>query len=177
MRNFFLAILATVGLGASANATNWEAEYLDQYARYTSWTVACELTPYSCIGVEVPKVVRVKMRKGLLGYYDGGDSVFINIDLMNGIQTKEVLVHEMIHYLQAKVGGLKVPGPAEPICRAEEEAFTLVDKWLLEIGYKNMVVGPNWWYPYQHCWPYYNPNYTVWDWLKGMVEDLFFPYT
>jgi hypothetical protein len=173
MKKLLWGIIATLGLSGSAIAdTNWAEEYLDQYARYSMWTVACGITPYSCVGVQTPKMKRVAMRPGLLGFYDGSDTVYVNMNL-NGIDLKEVLVHEMVHYLQVQVGGLKVPGRPEPICRAEEEAFTLVDKWLIKIGYKNMVVGPDWWRPYVHCWPYYNPNFDLWEWLEAEIKILF----
>lgn len=138
-------------------------------AKYKAWFQACDYSPYSCIGIKVPKVVTQWMRYQLLGYYDGSDTVFINRRL-RGQRLNEVLMHEMIHYLQVQVGGLSVPGYAEPICRAEEEAFFLVDMWLADHSYSDLMRGPDWWRPYNHCWRFYNPQWVdygdgsmIWD--------------
>jgi hypothetical protein len=133
--------------------------------KYKAWFQACDYSPYTCIGVVPPKVVSEYMRYGLLGYYQGDDTVYINRRL-RGQELNEVLMHEMIHYLQAKVGGLPVPGPANLICQAEEEAFTLVDQWLLDHGYGDLRVGPEWWKPYDHCWRWYGP-----DWMRNAIEE------
>jgi hypothetical protein len=130
--------------------------------KYKAWFQACDYSPYSCIGINPPRVITKHMRRGLLGQYRGGGSVLINRKL-RGQKLNEVLMHEMIHYLQVQVGGLKVPGAAEPICRAEEEAFTLVDKWLREHGYADLQVGPKWWRPYGHCHEFYKPDYDSRD--------------
>jgi hypothetical protein len=131
--------------------------------KYSSWIAACEYTPYSCIDVDLPKVTYKALREGLYGYYDGSDTIYIRQGLM-GMTRKEVLMHEMVHYLQVQKGGLEIPGYAEPICRAENEAFTVVDEWLIDKGYRHMVVGPTWWRPYKHCYPWYNPK---WEDMKS----------
>ncbi len=127
-------------------------------AKYKAWFQACDYTDYSCIGVKVPKVVSEYMRYSLLGYYDGGGTVYVNRRL-RGQELNEVLMHEMVHYLQKQVGGLRVPGYAEPICHAENEAFAVVDLWLKDHGYEDLMRGPRWWVPYRHCYPWYNPDY------------------
>ena len=131
-------------------------------AKYKAWFQACDYTPYSCIGVKVPHVVTEWMRYGLLGYYDGTDIVYVNRRL-KGQRLNEVLMHEMIHYLQVQRGGLEVPGYAEPICNAEEEAFFLVDMWLADHSYSDLMRGPEWWRPYYHCYAFYNPAYEEWQ--------------
>ncbi len=131
----------------------------DFAAKYKAWFQACDYTPYSCIGVKVPKVVAKYMRRGMLGQYDGSDTVFVNRTL-RGQRLNEVLMHEMIHYLQKQVGGLVVPGLAKDICAAEEEAFTTVDRWLLDHGYKDLMIGPRWWEPYSWCHEWYGPKRT-----------------
>lgn len=135
--------------------------------KYKAWFQACDYSPYTCLGVIPPKVVSKPMRYGLLGYYDGGDTVYINLTLRNQ-ELNEVLMHEMIHYLQHVVGGLPVPGPARLICAAEKEAFALTDQWLTDHGYEDLTRGPTWWRAYDHCWRFYGPkdlsNYGTDDW-------------
>ncbi len=141
-------------------------------AKYKAWFQACDYTDYSCIGIKVPKVVSEHMRYGLLGYYDGGDTVYVNRTL-KGQRLNEVLMHEMIHYLQVQAGGLIVPGPAKEICEAENEAFTQVDKWLVDHGYADLVAGPLWWRPYGHCYQWFDPNWRPYTYSgKGRWFDL-----
>ncbi len=145
-------------------------------AKYKAWFQACDYTDYSCIGVPVPKVVSENMGRRLLGYYNGTDTVYVNRTL-KGQRLNEVLMHEMVHYLQAKVGGLKVPGYAEPICHAENEAFAVVDLWLIDHSYADLIRGPRWWVAYRHCYPWYKPDYKQgdgsrdWFWYTGPQLD------
>jgi hypothetical protein len=120
--------------------------------KYDMWLEACLYTRYSCEGVPVPKIKYEGMRQGLYGYYDGGDTVFVNKNLW-GSQRRATLFHEMVHYLQAKVGGLRVPGPSYDICMAEDEAFSETDDWWDRVGMPGKKRG-NWWGPYRHCWQY-----------------------
>ena len=151
------AILIGLFLSAPAHPAT-VLDYTKGKDKYISWINACEYARYSCIDVDLPKVQYKKMRRGLLGYYDGTDTIYIRAGL-SGDERREVLMHEMVHYLQKQVGGLRVPGPAKEICTAEEEAFTTVDEWLKDSGLDNLIVGPNWWRPYAHCHPYYNPEW------------------
>lgn len=146
-------------------------QYERGYAKYYGWQMACEQTLYSCSEHEMPKVVYEYTRRGLYGYYEGGDTVFVSSRL-TGMQLKATVIHEMIHYLHVQEDLITVPGFAEPICWSENEAFTKVDNWLEQQGYGWMKRGPNWWEPYTHCWPYYQPNFDVWAWLDAMVEEL-----
>lgn len=129
-------------------------------AKYKAWFQACDYTDYSCIGVNPPQVVSEYMQWGLLGYYDGTGTVYVNRRL-RGQQLNATLMHEMVHYLQKMVGGLEVPGYAEPICHAENEAFAVVDLWLEDHGYQDLMRGDTWWKPYRHCYPWYKPGYKA----------------
>lgn len=142
-----------------------EAEYGREFDKYQAFLNACQYTPYSCIKVPVPEVKYVRMQPGLLGYYDGGDTVYIKRG-MRGIRRKAVLMHESVHYLQTQVGGLRVPGYAKEICRAEEEAFAAVDNWLIDTKRDSYKVGSKWWVPYKHCRQWYDPK-----WPKYSEED------
>ena len=129
--------------------------YREQKFRYDMWIEACfRVARLHCGTMAPPKVKFERMRRGLYGYYDGGDTVFVNKSI-NSLQKRATLLHEMIHYIQSKVGGLPVPGPAKLICAAEEEAFRLTDQWLIDIGFPDKVRGPNWWRPYTHCYKWY----------------------
>jgi hypothetical protein len=81
------------------------------------------------------------------------------------------MIHEMIHYLHVQEGIINIPGYAPELCWSENEAFTLVDIWWEWIGKPEKKRGPNWWKPYTHCWPYYNPNFNIWEWIDQMIED------
>lgn len=168
--------------GARAHIESTQPEYLgfvllqqeeNFAAKYKAWFQTCDYTPYSCIGVKVPKVVTEWMRYGLLGYYNGTDTVYINRRL-RGQQLNEVLMHEMVHYLQVQRGGLDVPGYSVDICRAEEEAFSITDQWLIDHGYADLIRGEEWWQPYRHCWKFYKPgwidyseDFGGWIWRTG----------
>ncbi len=157
-----LAILSLL-LGVFSGDTS--PTYVRDKDTYEVWTEACFRTQYTCGLTELPKIMRVELEPGLLGYYDGTDKIYV-LKGLRGLRYKEVVMHEMIHYIQKQVGKAEIPGPAESICRLEAEAFTVVDKWLLDSGEQWLMVGPDWWKPYVHCWPWYDP-----DWAKYSAGD------
>lgn len=159
MRKLIAVMLILMGTTAAS-----AGDYRTSKLRFDMWLEVCLTGPYSCDGVKVPKVKRTSMEDGLYGYYDGGDTVYINRKLWAN-QKRATLYHEMLHYLQKQVGGLIVPGPAEQICHAEAEAFEYTDKWWVRIGNPSKQRGDTWWRPYRHCHKYYNPDYepTIWD--------------
>lgn len=139
------------------------SSYRYEKMRYDTWLEVCEYTHYSCTNVDVPKVKYKWMGRGLLGQYKGGDTVDINRSV-SWSQKRATLYHEMIHYLQAKVGGLRVPGPAKEICEAEAEAFAEGDKRWERMGQSHKKRGPDWWKPYRHCRRFYGgqPSGPFW---------------
>lgn len=158
MVRVIVALIATLIVGC---ATAGSLDYSRQKARYDAWHVACMITEYNCVGLRLPDAEFTNLRPGLYGRYQGGNTIIISRDLY-GLRLKETLLHETIHYLQVKVGGLKVPGYPEYICPAEEEAFTLVDKWLDSIGAGWLKSGKYWWLPYRHCYQFYAPRSYRW---------------
>ena len=154
MKQIIAALLLLIGSAGAANASS------NQHSRYEMWLEACLTSQYSCQGVSVPKVKYESMRKGLYGYYDGGDTVYVNRKVY-GLQRRATMYHEMIHYLQTVVGGAIVPGPAKAICKMEAEAFKLTDAWFVRQDRADLQSGANWWRPYRHCHRYYNPGWTV----------------
>jgi hypothetical protein len=152
-----LALLA-VTLLSGFDSSETAKFYREMKLKYDTWISVClNLDQYSCIMLAVPKVEYKVMRRGLLGYFDGSDTVYVNKTL-KGDKRRATLYHEMVHYLQHERGGLQVPGPAEPICRAEAEAFKETDEWLEAIGRRDLKRGPKWWRPYRHCYPWYGPK-------------------
>jgi hypothetical protein len=92
---------------------------------------------------------------GLRGYYLGGDKIYVRTG-MTRFQEKATIFHEMVHYMQVKLGGLSVPGPAYTICRAEAEAFMWTDRYLtLVLGRDWATSGDDWWKAYDHCYDFY----------------------
>jgi len=116
---------------------------------------------YSCEGVEMPEIVYQEMPDGLRGQYRGGSQIYIN-DKLEGDDRGATIFHEFVHYLQHKVGDLKLPGPPEDICKAENEAFWLTDNWRKDKGLD--PVGPTWWKAYWYCWKWYGSEggFGVW---------------
>lgn len=143
-----------------------------QRERFQAMIDACLYTDYLCVDIKTPKVVYEWMRPTLYGYYNGGDTIFIN-SRISGWDRRETLMHESVHYIQTKIGGAVVPGPAKDICAMEEEAFATVDQWYKDWNQHNRVVGPNWWRPYSHCHQWYNPDWKpfIWDWFLDKVRD------
>lgn len=139
--------------------------------KYKAWNMACELTPETCLGFAAPEIKYEKMRGGLMGYYDGTNTIFINIDL-SGDRQMATAIHETIHYIHFMNELVDVPayfanpGSIEKLCWSENQAFTLTDIWLEANG--SRPVGPNWWKPYWHCAPYYDPEWELWQWIIDM---------
>lgn len=134
-----------------------------------AWSETCQLIEeerdYTCAGVAMPKVKYESMRPGLYGYYDGGDTVYVNRDLARNDRLT-TLIHEMIHFVHVQQEMIPIPGPAVEVCWSENEA------WLLE-GIYSGKDNTNWWISYTHCWPYYDPEWEAWvrDWFFGYIED------
>jgi len=148
-----------------------EARGIRAFDKYTSWINACRYTKYTCAALKTPRVVYKQLRPGLLGYYDGGDTIYIKLGVRGWLR-KEILMHESVHYIQKHIGGLVVPGPPYGICKAEAEAFGAVDKWLIDNGKNNMVVGPDWWKPYTHCWKWYDPNWNTYSGFDRFIWSI-----
>lgn len=167
MRNLFKALIAASILFActASAAVDVEQTYLRSYDKYFTWSWACQLVrdsdTGSCVGLLAPKVQYEEMRYGLRGYYDAGDTIFINRQLRKGVDVRATLIHEMIHYIHVQNGTIPLPGPAKEVCWSENEAFTLVDLWLVTIGRPDKQRG-DWWGAYPYCWNYYGPSAGSW---------------
>lgn len=136
-----------------------------------SWIDTCKLVAdrreYSCGTIAPPKVIYQEMREGLYGYYDGGDTVFVN-EALNAVDRNRTLIHEMIHYLHVELEMIRVPGPAKEVCWSENEAWTLEGIYSGEDNSK-------WWYSYPHCYKYYDPDWsgvTLEELLDEMLDDI-----
>jgi hypothetical protein len=186
MRKLFVlvtALLATVFLTAAVPSTStsyaidadgdWVmahrtltvGDMLIQKARYRTWLLLClELRDVTCAGIPVPKVETFRpnpLRRGLLGYYDGSDTVFIRSNL-GATRREEVLAHEMSHYIDVQLGLNVVPGPALDICFSEKRAWAVSDAYWLRRGVSpksKKIVGQRWVDWYAHCTPYKDTLY------------------
>ena len=106
------------------------------------------------------------MRDGLNGYYDGGDTIFINSKL-EGVPMIEVLMHEGIHYVHVQHQFIRVPGPAEEVCWSENEAWTLTGLYYNEDNSR-------WWRAYPHCWQYYGSSAEIREigYIYNTINDI-----
>jgi hypothetical protein len=101
----------------------------------SAWEEACELSRYTCDGVDAPVIEydQIALAQGLLGYYVAGTRVvFVAVGLAPD-KEYTVLVHEMVHYLQYKDAFLHGT-PLPKSCEAEREAFEVSDKVLVRLG-------------------------------------------
>lgn len=125
-------------------------------AKWIAWDMLCfELRDVDCSGVKAPEVRTFQQnpfRPGLMGYYQGGDTIYIRADL-KGANREEVLAHEMSHYLDVILLDTPVPGPARDICFSEKRAWAVSDAYWTKYGHPNKVVGSNWADWYSHCTP------------------------
>lgn len=173
-------ILILALLGGSTAAAPYVAdlepneEYELQLARYKAYDHACELTGLCSPDIDVPEVELLHPFSAVRGLYKGGDTIYITARLRPGPDRMVTLIHESIHYLHMQ-NGLLPPMPiqlgplAEDLCWSESEAFRLGDQWLASNGYEEMQRGPEWWKPYWHCRPFYDPEFDIWEWVKGAV--------
>jgi hypothetical protein len=98
-----------------------------------AWALACRYKNVDCVArnLRPPLVGYVVLPRNLFGLYEpGSSSVQINIGLMGQDFSGLVMVHEMIHYLQSVTHerGLLTS------CEAEEEAFTLTFRLMLDLN-------------------------------------------
>jgi hypothetical protein len=145
-----LGCLLFLSLGASANPTTPDELYAAYRLKYEAWAVACAYSKYDCKDVKAPKVVYQDRTGKSLGEYAGGDEVWIADDLIGKMQV-EVIAHEMVHYLQVKVGGALIPDYPSKLCPLEAEAYLVIDTWLIDIGYGTLARGPLWYHSYPAC--------------------------
>ena len=155
-----VVLLASCGLFLSSAVVAHEApSWDDRTSRYSAWNQLCmEYTPdRSCEGIKPPKVKRVKMEDGLRGYYDGGDTVYLNRKLW-GMQKEATTIHEMSHYLDTQLG-LNPDMPVRRsdkkkvlgLCRSERRAWDLTDQYWRNKQRPGRAVDGRWVRWYQHC--------------------------
>ena len=129
-----------------------------EHVEYQMWLEACKWTQYSCYGIE-PPLVQYERITDSLGYYQGSQTIYVS-NRLSGMQLKEVVFHETVHYLQVVVGGAQVPGWAYGICKLEEEAFYETDRFLVRFDKAYLQRGDRWWWNYSYCYQWYDPEWT-----------------
>ena len=102
-----------------------------QNALDVAFADTCKLSVYSCYGVERPKVIFMPLRNGLLGLYISGMNIVYLNDMLqyaDPMLAKQVLVHEMTHYLQW------VYDAPRDRCLWEAEAFAVSNLYVSKNG-------------------------------------------
>jgi hypothetical protein len=125
--------------------------------KYRMYNMLCfELRDIDCGDTPAPNVKTFKQnpfRPGLMGYYNGGDIIYIRQDL-RGKDREEVLAHEMSHYLDVMLFDLEVPSSnVLAICTSEKVAWAVSDAYWTKYNYPKYVVGKTWTEWYSHCTP------------------------
>lgn len=167
MKAIIAALILTIGLLACGVSSVKKQNIIEQRA----WLDMCQLlideeVGYACNRLMMPLVVYEEMEPGLLGWYDGGDTIYINADLRS-TQLFEVLMHEGVHYVHVQHGIIIVPGPAIQVCWSENEAWTLTGIFYNEDNSK-------WWRAYPYCWQFYGDTQYLRDlgWVFNEVTDI-----
>ncbi len=155
MRKLLISIVLVVGLLGCSTLGHKQAQLPD-----TAWREMCTLLEteeigYLCKRVQPPEVVYEVMEGGLMGYYDGGDTIYVRKGL-SVRDTMEVLIHEDVHYLHAQLQIVEIPGPAIEVCWSENEAWYIEGLWS---GNDNS----KWWRVYPYCWEWYADEQYIRD--------------
>ena len=132
MRKILLSLVCLFGL-TSAHA--------DPLSPQHAFAEACHLSRYSCWGIKPPMVrvsVYVAMEEAY-GIYFGGNTVWMSPVLTDPRDFYIVLVHEMVHYLQAHVDDTVPFGSQVKSCVYEEEAFQASDVVAARLNRPDMI--------------------------------------
>jgi hypothetical protein len=110
-----------------------------------AWHLACELSRYDCAGVEPPWIYITPIAGwNARGVTIADRSVYIDPNWSNfeDPESMQVLVHEMVHYLQVHVGGSITNGlirnPIEA-CIIEGEAFEVSNEYAVMVGREDLL--------------------------------------
>ena len=158
--SFIAGVILTFICSTAAIADVSADEYRLMLAQHRAWNELCfELRDVDCTGMKIPYVEIEKMRKGLQGYYDGTDTVYIREGL-TGDALREVLAHEMSHYIDVQLGLATAPVRIDDkvgvfnLCMSEKRAWAVSDAFWKARHYTNREVGGQWVKWYDHCRPY-----------------------
>jgi hypothetical protein len=148
VRGLIILGISIWGLSACEAEDPWQATCMLYEAYEDDDSVCDDIAP--------PKIIYEDMRDGLQGYYDGGDTIYVNEDL-KGNDKFATIIHEMVHYLDVMWGGLPIPGPALLVCGSEDKAWFIEGVWWGIQGVPENA-RPDWWKSYPHCWEFYAPT-------------------
>jgi hypothetical protein len=80
-------------------------------------------------------------------FYDPARGLFIDekLDLANDTFNRSILLHELVHYLQASSGRFEaMPSECEKRNAEEEEAYRIQNKYLAHSGTPRRVIAGGW---------------------------------
>ena len=124
-------------MAATSAAIPGDSQTLEDNA----WKLACVFGHYDCKNIQPPKVVYKHLGIWALGAYTGGDEVYLTTNL-NYVDALGTLTHEMVHYLQVKVGKLEGPYTRGLICWMEKDAHEIERLAMGRVGY--LSNSPEW---------------------------------
>lgn len=118
----------------------------------------CGVREIDCSNIAPPVVVTLPLQQmGIWGIYESNwdsDVVFIDPYLPVAWQ-KVVGVHEMSHYLDYQLGGLrrKEDGAYDvtELCQSESDGFRVANAWVWYVGYDQEYARYDWRNDYLHC--------------------------
>jgi len=151
MRALLVALLAAVALTPAANAIQVSMLQGMHQARVdAAFAIACHLSKYTCEGITSPRAVYSLEAdsRGVSGMYWAGDpNVIIAYSTLGKTPAFQngVLVHEVVHYLQA-IEGRNVLSP----CEKEAEAWEVFNIFQLKYGDVEEIVA-DWEERYPAC--------------------------
>lgn len=132
-----------------------------------AWHVACDISDYSCEGVDQPSV-QLMWHHAWRGGYDGDGVVHINLYYpKDRIEFMATLVHEYLHHIHYVQGDISYESQKD-ICDSEDHSYTRVNAWLATIKRPDLQIH-NWWESqeghrgYWKCLPWYPgiPDFVI----------------
>jgi hypothetical protein len=131
-----VALLALLVLSTSTQAK-------EPLNAYTAFREACRVSRYNCWGLSQPMVRYSSFvdHEQAYGIYIGGRTIWLSPTAMKTPEEHYiVMVHEMVHYLQAYVDQNGLPFETRfERCVREFEAFEVSDKVAKRLNVKSMI--------------------------------------
>jgi len=99
---------------------------------------ACKVLDYDCSRLAPPGVVWEPLYSfGVLGYYNGDDTIHMDTEVLrfaDPVFTQSILAHEIVHYLDVKLGYVTLPYTMQTVCQSEANAWRVGNVYVLTHG-------------------------------------------